>query len=229
MLALALDTTSKSGSVALLKDSSLLSEFQVNSEINHSETILPAVAALFEITKSRMEDVDFFAYAKGPGSFTGLRIGAGIVKGLAMGTGKPVVGVSSLEALARNVFPAERGVCPMLDAKRDEVYTALYEPSGDRYLEKTREDIVADPREFLSTLEGSFIFLGEGALRYAGLIREMLPGRNIIAPERLCSIRASEVGLIGMEKFREGKVEDLLTFTPVYLRKSQAEKLFSGG
>lgn len=224
MLALAIDTTSRSGSVALVRDGAVLTEFLIDSEINHSETVMPAVNAVFEIGKLAMDDVDFFAFAQGPGSFTGLRIGAGILKGFALGTGKPVVGVSSLDALARNVFAPACGVCPMLDAKRDEVYTAVYERPARQALRKTREEMVVNPREFLGTLDGDYIFLGDGALRYQGLITELIPGRSIIAPDNLCRIRASEVGLLGMEKFREGKFLDLLTFTPVYLRKPQAER-----
>ncbi len=229
MLALSIDTTSSAGSIALVKDGALLAEFLVNCEINHSETIMPAIAAAFDITKCTMEDIDFFAFSLGPGSFTGLRIGAGIIKGFALATGKPVVGVSSLEALARNILVSSGDVCPMLDAKRDEVYAALYRPSPDMGLVKVTGETVVSPGEFLEGIERETIFLGDGALRYSSMIRAILPAGSIIAPESQCRIRASEVGIIGTEKFRKGEVLDLLTFTPVYLRKSQAEKLSAGG
>lgn len=227
MLALSIDTTSSAGSIALVKDGALLAEFLVNCEINHSETIMPAIAAAFDITKCSMEDIDFFAFSVGPGSFTGLRIGAGIVKGFALATGKPVVGVSSLEALARNIPVSAGDVCPMLDAKRDEVYAALYRPSQDMGLVKISGETVVSPGEFLRAIERNTVFLGDGALRYSAMIRDILPG-SIVAPESQCLIRASEVGIMGTEKFRNGEVLDLLTFTPVYLRKSQAEKLSAG-
>ena len=228
MLALSIDTTSSAGSIALVRDGALLAEFLVNCDINHSETIMPAISAAFDITKITMGDIDFFAFSIGPGSFTGLRIGAGIVKGFALATGKPVIGVSSLEALARNIPVSSLDVCPMLDAKRDEVYAALYRPSPDMGLVKVTGETVVNPSEFLKSIKRDTVFLGDGALRYCAMVRDILPG-SIIAPESQCRIRASEVGIIGTQKFREGEVLDLLTFTPVYLRKSQAERLSAGG
>ncbi len=228
MLALSIDTTSSAGSIALVNDGALLAEFLFNCDINHSETIMPAIAAAFDITRCTMEDIDFFTFSAGPGSFTGLRIGAGIVKGFALATGKPVVGVSSLEALARNIPVAPRDVCPMLDAKRDEVYAALFRPAPNAGLVKVTDETVVGPGEFLKGVPRDTVFLGDGALRYSEMIRDILPG-STIAPESHCRIRASEVGILGTEKFRRGEVLDLLTFTPVYLRKSQAEKLSAGG
>lgn len=224
MLVLALDTSSKSASVAVVKDGSVMAEFLINADINHSETVMPAIAATLRIAKVDLAEVDFFSFALGPGAFTGLRIGAGIIKGLALGTGKPVVGVSSLDALACN-YPADiPGIClcPMLDAKRDEVYTAVYEraPAGWK---KVDPDKVIAPREFLEKLPGRCVFLGDGATRYEGLIRELLPGRHTLLPEALGQIRASAVGALGLEEFSRGNILNLLTFTPVYLRKSPAE------
>lgn len=224
MLVLALDTSSKSGSVALIKDGAIMAEFLINAEINHSETIMPAVSDTLRIAKTDLTEVDYFSFAMGPGAFTGLRIGAGIIKGLALGTGKPVVGVSSLDSLACN-YPSDfpgTCLCPMLDAKRDEVYTAVYECT-EKGWKKAGADRVTPPREFLGTLKGRCVFLGDGALRYEGLIREMLPGRSTVLPGYLSQIRASAVGLLGMEEFSRGNFLDLLTFTPVYLRKSPGE------
>lgn len=224
MIVLALDTSSKSGSVALVNDGAITAEFLINAEINHSETIMPAISETLRISKTDLSDVDVFSFAMGPGAFTGLRIGAGIIKGLALGTGKPVVGVSSLDALACNYpfdIPGTR-ICPMLDAKRDEVYTAVYE-CAEAGLKKIIADQVISPREFLGKLQGRSIFLGDGALRYEELIREVLPGSCRILPAAMGHIRASAVGLLGMEEFSKGNVLDLLTFTPVYLRKSPGE------
>ncbi|MEN6466382.1 MAG: tRNA (adenosine(37)-N6)-threonylcarbamoyltransferase complex dimerization subunit type 1 TsaB [Syntrophaceae bacterium] len=226
MLILALDTSSKSGSVALVKDGELMAEFLVNAEINHSETIMPAISETLRIAKTGLSEVDCFAFAMGPGAFTGLRIGAGIIKGLVLATGKPVIGVSSLDALACNYPPEGPGscICPMLDAKRDEVYAAVYQGEGSGW-KKIREDLVAPPREFLKTagIRNGCVFLGDGALRYEGLIRETLPGSCRVLPAALGLIRASAVGLLGMEEFSRGNFLDLLTFTPVYLRGSPAE------
>lgn len=224
MLVLALDTTSKSASVALVKDGSIMAEFLIDADINHSETVMPAISAALKIAAVDLNQVDFFSFAMGPGAFTGLRIGAGIIKGLALGTGKPVVGVSSLDALARNYYCDVTGtrLCPMLDAKRDEVYTAVYEHTAAGWT-KIVADTVTPPREFLEELQGRYVFLGDGTFRYEGLIRELLPGRHTLLPEAAGRIRASAVGLLGLQEFSRGNVLDLLTFTPVYLRKSPAE------
>ncbi len=224
MLVLAIDTSSKSGSVALVKDGATMAEFLINAEINHSETIMPAISEILRIAKTDLAEVDFFSFAMGPGAFTGLRIGAGIVKGLALATGKPVAGVSSLDALACN-YPFDNPgtcLCPMLDAKRDEVYTAVYECAETGW-KKICADMVTPPRVFLEKLQGGCVFLGDGALRYEGLIKKVLPGRCRILPASLSQIRAAAVGLLGMEEFSRGNFLDLLTFTPVYLRKSPGE------
>src|SRR5512140_3642029 len=155
MLVLALDTSSKYGSVALVKDGAVMIEFLINADINHSETIMPAISETLRIAKTDLLEVDFLSFAMGPGAFTGLRIGAAIIKGLALATGKPVTGVSSLDALACNYPCSEPGtiLCPMLDAKRDEIYTAVYESSENGW-KKVCADMVTPPREFLETLQG---------------------------------------------------------------------------
>ncbi len=223
MLILALDTSSKSGSIALVRDGEIIAEFLVNADINHSETVMPAISETLRVAKTGLEEVDCFALAMGPGAFTGLRIGAGIMKGLVLGTGKPVVGVSSLDALACNYPPNDSVscLCPMLDAKRDEVYAAVYESSGDGW-EKICGDMVTPPREFLEKVDfrNGCTFLGDGALRYETLIREALGGGCRVLPASLGHIRASSVGLLGMKEFSRGNFLDLLTFTPVYLRSS---------
>ena len=168
--------------------------------------------------------LDLISFAIGPGSFTGLRIGAGIVKGLALATGKPLAGVSSLEALAYNLPLSRLRICPMLDAKRAEVYSAVYAAGGaDHYPQALRKEAAVDPRVFLKSLRGKYFFLGDGAQRYSGLISEIMGDRAIIAPEHSNYIRASCVGLLGVRKLAAGEVLDLLTFTPVYLRASGIE------
>ncbi len=224
MLVLAIDTSTRSGSVALLQDTSILAEVFVYAEKNHSETIMPAIEWVFKIAGICATDLDLLSFAIGPGSFTGLRIGASIVKGLALATGKPVTGVSSLEALAYNLPLSRLRICPMLDAKRAQVYSAVYSSRGtDSFPQALRKDSAVDPWVFLKSLQGKHVFLGDGAQRYFGLISEIMGTRAIFVPGHANYIRASCVGLLGARKLAAGEVLDLLRFTPVYLRSSGIE------
>jgi len=228
MLILAIDTSSKSASIALLRDSDILSEIVVNLDVNHSLILLPAVDHLLRLSRIEPEEIDLFACTIGPGSFTGLRVGASTVKGLALATGKPIAGVSTLEALAFNITGPETTVCPMLDAKKDQVYTALYRTGRDYALEKIVSERVTYVRGFLQFIDEKVIFVGDGAVKYAGLISEMLPGKSYFASVCHQHVRAAVVGLLGRKKYSEGDVLDSVNFAPTYLRVSEAEmKRFS--
>jgi tRNA threonylcarbamoyladenosine biosynthesis protein TsaB len=223
MLTLAVDTSTQSGSVALLNSDSVLAECLINVGINHSETLLPAIEKILSVAGTEIAEVDLFALTVGPGSFTGLRVGASTVKGLALVADKPVVGVSSLDALALNVANSTILICPMLDARKKEVYTALYRPDRRGIPEKIVGEMVVDPETFLKDIDEEIIFLGDGARNYCELIKEILTDRSNFALSHLQYIKASAVGLLGMNKFIEGDILDIMTFTPQYLRLSEAE------
>ncbi|MGO9136765.1 MAG: tRNA (adenosine(37)-N6)-threonylcarbamoyltransferase complex dimerization subunit type 1 TsaB [Syntrophales bacterium] len=228
MLTLAIDTSTKSASIALLRDSDILSEIFFNLDVNHSLVLLPALDHLLRLSRVEAGGIDLFACTMGPGSFTGLRVGASTVKGLALATGKPIAGVSTLEALAFNIISPEISVCPMLDAKKDQVYTALYRTGRDYTLEKIETERVTDVREFLCCVDEEVIFVGDGAVKYAGLISEILPGKSCLASVYHQHVRAAVVGLLGRKKYSEGDILDSVTFAPAYLRASEAEvKRFS--
>ncbi|MBW2675425.1 MAG: tRNA (adenosine(37)-N6)-threonylcarbamoyltransferase complex dimerization subunit type 1 TsaB, partial [Deltaproteobacteria bacterium] len=160
----------------------------------------------------------------GPGSFTGLRVGTSTVKGLAFVLQKPVVGVCTLDALALNVAHADPRtvLCPMVDAGRGEVYTALYRLSGPDTYEKTLQECVIALDEFLVTITGEIVFLGDGAQKYRILIGETLPDRSAFAPLRFNQVRAGAVGLVGRKRFYDGDKSDIMTLAPDYLRPSYA-------
>jgi tRNA threonylcarbamoyladenosine biosynthesis protein TsaB len=145
------------------------------------------------------------------------------VKGLALATGIPVVGVSTLEALALNVMPYPAPVCAMLDARKNQVYTGLYRNGANGLPEPLLAESLSDIEMFLQSLEGEVIFLGDGAVRYEKLIGEILPGRFTLAGSRHHGIRATAVALIGLHRYSEGGILDPLTLSPRYLRLSEAE------
>ncbi|MGZ3647646.1 MAG: tRNA (adenosine(37)-N6)-threonylcarbamoyltransferase complex dimerization subunit type 1 TsaB, partial [Syntrophales bacterium] len=166
MLTLAIDTSTKSASIALLRDSDILSESFFNLDVNHSLVLLPALEHLLRLSNIQAGGIDLFACTMGPGSFTGLRVGASTIKGLALATGKPIAGVSTLEALAFNIVSPEISICPMLDAKKDQVYTALYRTDRNYSLERIEGERVTDVRRFLQCIDEDVIFVGDGAAKY---------------------------------------------------------------
>jgi tRNA threonylcarbamoyladenosine biosynthesis protein TsaB len=223
MLILAIDTSTRTASVSLLKNDEILSEVFINLGINHSIVLLPALYDLCKLSRIELSSIELFVCTIGPGSFTGLRVGASTIKGLALATGKPVVGVSTLEALAFNVIDSQMLICPMLDAKKNQVYTALYRAGHDNVLEKRENERVTDIEEFLQSINEETIFVGDGSIKNAGLISDILPGRSYFASACNQYVRAAAVGLLGKRKYSEGDMLDLITFTPIYLRSSEAE------
>jgi tRNA threonylcarbamoyladenosine biosynthesis protein TsaB len=223
MLTLAIETSTKTAGIALLGDTEIIAEIFLNTGVHHSVVLLPAIENIFKVTQTKAEQVDLFACASGPGSFTGIRIGISTIKGLALATGKPVVGVSTLEALAFNVIGSSSVVCPMLDAKKKQIYAALYRAGRGDAFEKIVGERVADVEEFLKCVEEETIFLGDGALKYSKVIKNILPGKAYFASGFQNHIRASAVALIGKRKYHEGDAVNPFTLTPAYLRASEAE------
>lgn len=226
MITLAIDTATKTAGVALLRDEQTLAEYFFNLPVNHSETVLPAVHRGLELAGAGIADVGLIALTVGPGSFTGLRIGASTVKGLALAAGIPVVGVSTLEALAYNAVGFAGVICPLLDARKGEVYAGLYRADENGFPEAVTQERVATPAEVLLPIQGDALFLGDGVAPAAALIEGRPKGLTHFLPPNLQSIRASSVALIGRRKWQRGEALDLTTFVPRYLRRSEAEIRF---
>jgi tRNA threonylcarbamoyladenosine biosynthesis protein TsaB len=225
MLILAIDTTGATMSVALLKDQIITAEVFVNTGDNHSVQLLPAINHIYQLAGCSLEATDLFVCTLGPGSFTGVRIGVATIKGLAMATGKPVVGVTALEALAVNMAPYAGSICPILDAQRGQVYAAMYE-LDERFSPQLRHEArLTDVTSFISLFrdKGEVVFLGSGAEQYADLISRTLP-KAIIAPVHFSHVRASVVGSLGLLRFQERQILDVMNFTPLYLRLAEAER-----
>lgn len=224
MKILALDTSSTSGSIAILDGKTLLAEVTFGNVGAHSDWLLKNTDALFSGLGLTAEEIDLFAVAAGPGSFTGLRVGISAVKGMAWSLGKKVVGVSTLKALALNLRYSNMTVCPVLDARKSEIYTALY-----RYVNDTMYSILDDcltgPERLLpvlveEALAKPVVFVGPGLRAYEGFFRARI-ANAVIAPEPLWHIRASVIGLLAADSAHLAIEPHLLT--PLYLRKSEAE------
>ncbi|MDY6987413.1 MAG: tRNA (adenosine(37)-N6)-threonylcarbamoyltransferase complex dimerization subunit type 1 TsaB [Thermodesulfobacteriota bacterium] len=229
MKILAIDTSTRTGSVALLEDDTMVAELQVSSSKTHAKRLMAVIDATLHLAGLGLEALDAFAVTIGPGSFTGLRIGISAVKGLAFATGKPVAGVSTLEALAYQ-FPWFPGfVCPLLDARKGEVYTALYKCGGRETLEKVSSDSAVRPKEWLEGIQETCLFVGDGAVAYKEMIEEIVGRRARFAPSYLHAPRASVVGALGFEQISRGETADVSELVPFYIRQSDAEiKLAQG-
>ena len=219
MLVLAFDTSSASGSVALVRDGSLVAELTVGSVGTHAEWLLSSIAGLLASAGAGMDTVDLFAVDTGPGAFTGLRVGAATVKGLAWALGKKVAGVSTLESLALNLRYSADAVCPVLDARRGEVYAAIYRFNGAS-AEPVLKDSVMPPEELYAAvkkLSAPVVFLGPGLKTYGRAIAENVGPAAIHAPEHLWHIRASNVAFLALKD--PSAAVSPATLTPAYLRK----------
>ena len=221
MLILAFESSARAASVALLRDGSLLSQYSQCSALTHSRTLLPMAEDMLRNAELTIGDVDLFAVAHGPGSFTGVRIGVSTVKGLAWAADKPCVGVSTLEAMAWHGLAAGGVICPVMDARRSQVYNALFEIRDERpgRLCEDRPIALEELAPQLRELDGPVFLVGDGAaITAAFLEKEGIPFR--LAPDNLRWQSAWGVAMAAAGK-EPGTADSLL---PVYLRLSQAER-----
>lgn len=225
MKLLCFDTSAKTASVAVVEPGKILAECSVTTGLTHSQTMMPLCDSLLKGAGLDLSQIDLFAISHGPGSFTGLRIGIGTVKGLSQGSGKPCVGVSTLEALACNCLGLETLVCPVMDARCKQVYTALFQVLGG-YPQRLWEDAALSFEELfqrLSGLDRPVMLVGDGA----GLIYDALsPSLPILrlSPPALRFQRASSVGFAALEFLKTQKPLSPAELMPQYLRLPQAER-----
>jgi tRNA threonylcarbamoyladenosine biosynthesis protein TsaB len=223
MRILSIDTASTTGSVAVLEDSNLLSEITVTRRATHSRRLMDMVDSSLNLAGLDLKEIDGIAYTRGPGSFTGLRIGLSVIKGLALTAEKAMVGVSTLEALAHQAAEKSRLICPMMDARNNEVYCASYRPSEKGILAVAGEAALS-PENVASGIAEECLLIGDGAWRYKTLLEDRLGSFAKFADPDRGIIRASTVARLGNAKFKTGITDDLPKMVPVYLRKSYAEQ-----
>lgn len=229
MLTLAFDTSSKTVSVALLRDRAVIRSVILQKEQNHSEVLLPAIDEACRQSGISVRDIGFFACTLGPGSFTGLRIGLSTLKGLIMATGKPAAGVSSLAALALNVEQKDKIIGSMMDAGRGQVYLAYYRYDPNGMMQPLEAARVLNPQSLSDDDKDQVIYVGDGAMKYAGLIPSLASGKNQLASAGQQFISAAAVGLLGIEKYSRNDLLDPARCVPVYLRSVDARPSAVGG
>ncbi len=225
MLILAFETTAKAGSVALLEEGKLLGESYQNTGLTHSQTLMVMAEDLLKQCGRTMADVTAVAVAEGPGSFTGVRIGVAAAKGLSWGGELPCYGVSTLEAMALTLGAYQGYVCPVMDARRNQVYNALFHVSQGM-LERIAEDraiALSDLAEELKDLTEPIFLVGDGSSLTHHTLKNTIPAL-VLPPEHRMHQRASGVALAAAKKLAAGDAGSGATLTPNYLRLSQAER-----
>jgi tRNA threonylcarbamoyladenosine biosynthesis protein TsaB len=221
MIVLAFDTSSKTISVAILRNNDIVYEKTLETGLNHSETILPAIDRALKDSHLKINDIDLFSCTLGPGSFTGVRISVSTIKGMMLATSKPAVGVSTLASISLNVPYTDKSICAVMDAGRGQVYTATYRYDKESLLRQLTREINIHPQHILTEKNEEVICVGEGALKYSELI--LKNNKKILIDKNLPHyVQASTVGILGMEKYRIGELLNPDNCVPVYLRQSDA-------
>ncbi|SHF51291.1 tRNA threonylcarbamoyladenosine biosynthesis protein TsaB [Desulfacinum infernum DSM 9756] len=223
MKILAVDTSTTSGSVALCTEDRVVAEWTLVSARTHNRRLLAGVDRILADAGWDLEEVDAFAVTVGPGSFTGIRIGLSTLKAMAWALGKPLYGVSTLEALAEPLATASLPVCPMVDARKKEIYAALYRPGAPGVLSEERPAAVFAPEAVAQWVNEPVFVCGDGWLQYRSRLREILGDKLVDPGPGYHGIRAGNVGRIALRKMAAGAPSDPVDLVPSYIRPSEAE------
>lgn len=229
MKILGIESAALVASVAIIDENVTIAEYTTNFKKTHSETLLPMLDEIVKMTGVDLKELSAIAISGGPGSFTGLRIGAASAKGLGMALDLPLIHVPTLDAMALNIYSSNALIVPIMDARRNQVYTGIYKNTAK--LEVIRESMAISIDELLDILRETdrekierIVFLGDGVPVFREYIDENFEIAHDFAPANLNRQRASNIAMLGMEMFKEGKTMVSDDMRPEYLRKSQAER-----
>lgn len=226
MKILAIDSSGLVASVAIVTEDIMLAEYTVNYKKTHSQTLLPMLQEITKMIELDLKEVDGFAVSSGPGSFTGLRIGSATAKGLGLALDKPIISVPTVDGLAYNLFATDKLICPMMDARRNQVYTGLYSFQGDK-LHRILEQRVVAVEEMIDEINQrgqEVIYLGDGCKVYENIIVETTKVGFQFAPLHMNRQRAGAIGALGIQYYNNDQVQTAVEHQPIYLRLSQAER-----
>lgn len=236
MRVLAIDSSGMTATVAVVEDTQTIAEYTVNFKKTHSQTLLPMIDTMGKMIELELKSIDAIAVAGGPGSFTGLRIGSATAKGLGLALEKPLIHVPTVDGLAYNLYGCQDIICPIMDARRKQVYTGMYtfvrrELEGSKetelvldVLEAQNASPIEELIERLNIHGRPVVFLGDGVPVYQDVIKEKMRVPFSFAPASANRQRAAVVGALGIQYYKEGKFETAMEHQPDYLRVSQAER-----
>lgn len=223
---IAIDASGVAGSVAYYKEDHVVGTYYICDKLTHSQTIMPMLEDIKHLLQIDLNEVDAVAVTAGPGSFTGLRIGVTTAKTLALALNVPLIGVPTLDVIAGNIPLTEHLICPLMDARRNQVYTAVYRQEKEE-LKRLTDYLAIDLDEQLMALKKygeKVIFLGDGALAFKEHIQEVLGEQALFVKDFMNLQQASVLAVQAISLYEQGKAEDPSNFAPMYLRKSQAER-----
>lgn len=223
---LAIDSSSIVASIALVNKETLIAEYTVNLKMTHSQTLLPMIDEIFKMTGIDKSELKAVAVTSGPGSFTGLRIGAATAKGIALALNIPVIDIPTLEGMAYNYNHCNKLICPIMDARRSQVYTAVYRCSGE-VLENVIQAAALPLNELidkLNEIKEEVIFIGDGIPVFTNVIDDTLEVKHYYAKQHLGRQKAGSIGALAWSKYESGQYMDSDAFAPNYFRMSQAER-----
>ena len=226
MKILGLDSSGIVASVAIVEDDVLIAEYTVNYKKTHSQTLLPMLDEIAKMTELDLNSIDAIAVAAGPGSFTGLRIGSATAKGLGLALKKPLIAIPTVEGLAYNLYDIPGLICPIMDARRKQVYTGIYRFT-DHQLKVVEDQMAVSMETVIEKLNQygeAVTFLGDGVPVFHELIAEKMTVPYSFAPAHVNKQRAAAVAALGEIYYRQGKTETAMEHVPDYLRVSQAER-----
>jgi tRNA threonylcarbamoyladenosine biosynthesis protein TsaB len=229
-LILMIESSGNVAGTALVRGKKVLAEYMTDLKKTHSETLMPMIDQMMELTGIKPSEINAVAVSGGPGSFTGLRIGSATAKGLALSLDVPMIHVPTIDAMAYQCPFFEGWIVPMMDARRNQVFTGIYRfdtKDGERSFEVIKPAFAMDITELLTMIKAegtpSVLFLGDGAEVFGDKIREMLPGA-VFAPDFMGKQRAGAAGLLAHDMYERGETEAAADHKPEYLRQSQAER-----
>ena len=225
MLVLSVDSSYSTATCALIKDDKILAEINLNDKRQHSIILMRLIDSILKEYEIDINDIDAFIISRGPGSFTGLRIGMATLKGLAFASKKPLISVSTLDALAYNSISFQGIICPIMDALRDNIYTCLYKNENNNLTPLIKEQCL-NINELVTILKEQtlpIIFVGDGVAKHKEFLQENIPN-SFFAPNHSNFHKASSVGELGIKKINDVVIENIDSINPIYLRKSQAER-----
>jgi tRNA threonylcarbamoyladenosine biosynthesis protein TsaB len=220
---LAVDTATEIGGVALSIDGHVKSELILRQGSTHCRSVMAAVDAVLGLNHMDINGIDAYAVTRGPGSFTGLRIGISTVKGLALAAAKPLIGISSLAVLAHQAPAMAHWVCPIMDARRNEVYWSLYQRDEKGCLNAVMDERVGPVSTVVESIDRTCCFIGSGVALYGDVIGRLFKGPMQWAGDPSHGIRPSVLAKLAWQRASNGDNDDIRTFSPVYLRASDAE------
>lgn len=223
---LALETATTCGSLALVAEDRCLAEYSLNTSTTHSRRLLAGIHWLLAQCDLGWPRIAAIAVGLGPGSFTGLRISLSTAKGLCMAAEKPLLGVETLTGLASQFPFSSLPICPVVDARKNEIYTALYRCNQQGFPERTTEAMVIKPQRLQEFITTPTLLVGDGLPLYGHMLKELLGESACLAPAEICFARAASIGSAAWHLFRQGSFLDPATAVPIYVRASDAELQF---